>query len=239
LGRLAKEGALPPPLAALEVALMTTALSEKLERYVKTRLKPDIVDFSGPPGEIYEIKSRRSAPDAVLQVCGYLHAYKLVADPRKHPLRLGTRYRPPRYIPLGEKHFAMPYTREQLPGLILYNVYLKPDSRRRALRRAAAGAAEFRERALFGLLLLLAAGLLVFIGFGLVALAAGGGGAAAGAGGATVIPITAVTAAEASAAAGTAKAAGVIFGVMQVQRLTNPNDAALKAVSDAAAQPVY
>jgi|GEM_PF-6079417 len=90
---------------------------------LRTRLRPDIVDFRAPVGEVYEIKPRSQAVQALIQVDGYCAAYNLIPFPGKLPLEPGTTYTPPRLVRATGRKVAVVYRVPGLPGLVLYDLF--------------------------------------------------------------------------------------------------------------------
>jgi hypothetical protein len=103
-------------------------------------LRADIVDFTPGVMAMYEIKPRAQAARGVVQLWAYIWAFNMLTElmglgegfmgPGTH-WNLGA---PAFIVPLPGGRFAVPFTRPGMPGLILYDVFRRPQ-RRRARRR--------------------------------------------------------------------------------------------------------
>jgi hypothetical protein len=234
-------GGLTAREAVLELAMLTRRFNsdnfnKAKNRWYTTRLKPDIIDFSGPPGVMYEIKSRRSLDEAVIQLYGYKWCYDQVVFSEKWPLELGRRYRPPRFIPVGTKYLALPFTHESLPGIIGYSLTTRPETQRRRIERLRELSLDAKIAIGAGVVLVAAALLATIAGIAAIAASAAASGATAGAlAPVTTLPTATVTGSSAAVAAVEAgqKAAGILLTVATAHQLYNQEEAALKV----AAQP--
>lgn len=237
LMKKSKGGGLTAREAALEFAMLTRRFNSETfnkakNRWYTTRLKPDIIDFSGPPGVMYEIKSRRSLDEAVIQLYGYKWCYDQVVFPEKWPLELGRRYRPPRFIPVGTKYLALPFTHERLPGIIGYSLTTRPETQRRRIERVRELSLNAKIAIGAGAVLVVAAMLATFAGIGAIAAPAAATGALAPVTTLSTATATGTSAAVAGVEAGKI-AASILLTVGTAHQLYDQEEAALKV----AAQP--
>ena len=185
-------------LVWLDMALATTAWSKTRQKWTNVRLRPDIVDFFPGFPEVYEIKPRRSLPDAVLQIYGYIYAWNQINDPMRPVLRPGIRFRPLPVYPAGPNHFARAYLLPILPGIIGYELYkAKRPKKQKVEQKVPAPSPEARR-----VMLLVAAGIVAaaIIVVAWPTILAGGAAIGTALGGAAVVKGLAAGAATATAA---------------------------------------